>query len=252
MLGRTRLYLFVLTGGMLLLPLSQPADAGIVTAGGSAHPGGTSVAARPELAGTVVHDEVIPFSVSGGGGQIFSGSLQDRVIRASDGTLSFVQLVQADTSLARRALLDFVRRNDFSGVSTDLDYRTDGAGQADLHPIKVWHSADGKNVQFRFHDHLSSGDETLGYFVKTDATSFDLNGNTTLGFIGSHSAEGRATLTTARPTDDAGSAGSGSGSGGGGVSAPLPAVPLPAAMAAFPLGAVVAGLAIRRMRKGGR
>jgi len=242
MLGKTKLFLFALAGGMSVLPLARPVDAGLVVVGGSTTIGGTTAAARPELTGTVVRDELIPFSVTGGGGTIFTGTLQDRVIRATDGTLTFAQSVRANTSLARRALLDYVRRSDFDGFGTDVNYRTDGVGQANLHPELVRRTGDGANVQFSFHDRLSAGQDTLLYFVKTNATSFDVGGNTKLGFIGRNSVEGSATLSTARPT-----IGTGTGGAGGGGPA---AIPLPAAVAAFPVGALVAGFAMRRMRRG--
>src|SRR5687767_13425744 len=102
MRSQSRLCLFALAGLMSLLPLARPSAAGLVPAGGT-----TTAAARPELAGTVVRDETIPFTVDGPGGTIFTGALRDQVLRATDGTLSFAQLVEADSSLARRALLDF-------------------------------------------------------------------------------------------------------------------------------------------------
>jgi len=62
---------------------------------------GTTAAAQPALAGVVVRDALIPFSVDDGiGHTIFKGTLQDRVVRENgSGTLDFYQTIRADAAL---------------------------------------------------------------------------------------------------------------------------------------------------------
>src|SRR4028118_626093 len=61
-----------------------------LASGASQNLSGTTVAARPELAGTVLIDRVRPFSMLNSSGAKISGTFQDRVVRrTSTGTLEF-------------------------------------------------------------------------------------------------------------------------------------------------------------------
>jgi hypothetical protein len=166
---------------------------------------GTSVAARPELAGTVIYDTLVPVATTDTFGSIvFYGYLQDRVVRETGtGTLDFYQSLRVDLiphSTPVRTVLDTASRSSFSGFATDADWRTDGLGTAPISPTQASRTADGKTVTFNFAKPIATGQSSYFYFVKTDATSFDVEGQTVLTF-GPPAGVGAATATlqTAEP-----------------------------------------------------
>jgi len=85
---------------------------------------GTTVAARPELAGTVLEDVITPFSFSG-----VSGTVQNRVVRESGtGTLDFSWKINVDPGSASAGVSAF-RLIDFGYDNIkDADWRIDGLG----------------------------------------------------------------------------------------------------------------------------
>ena len=156
--------------------------------GGQVMTPGTTVAARPELAGTVIYDNLIPVSYTNPAGQlVFTGSLQDRVVReTASGTLDFYQALRADLSPTAPPFknpLFFAQRKAFSGFAADVDWRIDGLGDQPIHPVSASRTSDGSEISFAFGGALiSEGQTSFFYFVKTDATNFDLNGETQLVF----------------------------------------------------------------------
>jgi len=77
----------------LVEPLEGRTFLSVVLPGGTVPTPGTTVGARPELAGTVIYDNLIPINVVGTGGTtLFAGVLQDRVVKETvSGTLDFYQ-----------------------------------------------------------------------------------------------------------------------------------------------------------------
>src|SRR5436305_615647 len=132
------------------------------------------------LGGAVVHDQTVPFTVTGHSGQVlFSGSIQDQVVRETGtGHLDFILVIRADTSLARSAVFDFLRRSNFGNFSTAVGFRTDAGAQSNLSPERAYRSKDGSTVQVSFNDKIAAGGLTRTSFVRTHATEFDLPGRT--------------------------------------------------------------------------
>jgi hypothetical protein len=244
MRAKTRFVLLAALAGVLALwaLFASPARAGVYN---RVSIQGTTAADTPALGGTVVHDQTVPFTVTGHSGQtLFSGTIQDQVVRESGtGHLDFLQVIRADASQAKSAVFDFLRRSGFGNFSTAVGFRTDAGGQSNLSPERAYRSKDGSTVQVSFNDKINASGVTRTSFVRTDATAFDLTGNTELSFIGQDHDQASAFVATAQPV-------LGTGSTGGGA-APTAAVPLPAAVALFPMGAVAALWAGRRMRRRG-
>jgi hypothetical protein len=87
---------------------------------------GTTLAAKPQLAGVAIEDELVGFSFTASGG-IVSGTVQSRVVRSSvDNTLDFYWRVINDANSAS-AITSF-RIGNFFTTSYDADYRIDGVG----------------------------------------------------------------------------------------------------------------------------
>jgi hypothetical protein len=236
MLGRRKVWLAAVAGAAAAVGSfgGAVARAGMIAPGGSVSVSATTFAAGSDLAGTVLRDELIPFTVRGARGQsIFEGTLQDRVIRLDGGgTLVFAQTVRADRGFDRPVILDFLRRTGFAGHAADADFTASGG---DASPEKVFRSADGDLLHFKFDDKLFPGEATRLSFVRTESTAFDLGGDTQIAFIAKGGVEGEVHLRTAQP------------SAGGGN--PV-AIPFPPAAAVFPLGAAAALWARRRFRRG--
>jgi hypothetical protein len=171
---------------------------------------GTTAAARPELAGTVIHDTLIPLSIKDSGGVvIFKGHLQDRVVRETKaGTLDFYQDIRADAGWKLDVLLEDVEHSSFKGSTTDVDYRTDGIGDPSVHPVLATRdNGAGPVVSFFFNgETLEVGKDSLFFFVKTDARTYDLKGSTSIEVkslqapTGAPGVFGPEVVTTAEPT----------------------------------------------------
>ena len=130
---------------------------------------GTTSAAEPNLAGTVVVDDVNPFSFATDGGIVY-GSVQVRVVEAVDNTIDFYWRVSNfDNSTANIAAF---RIGDFYTDTYNANYRTDGLG--DNAPDYAHMFGDGWGaVNFLFSgDGLLAGTSSNFFFLDTDATSF--------------------------------------------------------------------------------
>src|SRR5947209_10364940 len=88
---------------------------------------GATAQAKPELAGTVVEDRLVPFASTGATEPRVNGTLQERIVRSSsDGTLAFYYRVTALSGgdIGYGISLRFWPRL----VAVDVDYRPDGLG----------------------------------------------------------------------------------------------------------------------------
>lgn len=183
---KTRLTFRRVTALTLSLPfmlLGAAANALVVPP--SVFPTGTTVAARPELAGVVLADVIRPFSftISGAGGTVLiEGEIQDRVVRSDlDGTLDFYWRIFNQSTASpgvTPALYDLSFRNGFDGFTTDVDYRLDGLGDLGF----VLGDRAGDSVVFSSSDFatIGPGDSSYFWFVKTNATAFDESGSGSL------------------------------------------------------------------------
>ena len=110
----------------------------VVLPGGTVATPGTTAAAQPALAGTIIHDVSVPFTIVVGGKTVFKGHLQDRVIKeTAAGTLDFSQSILADAGFSATALLHYETRAGFGGVTTDVNFRTDGLGARPTTPSRL-------------------------------------------------------------------------------------------------------------------
>lgn len=135
---------------------------------------GTTSADEPWLAGTVVEDVMTAFSFSAYGGTV-SGSVQNRVVLADDGTYDFYWRVFNDENSAG-AIYSW-RIGGFVIDSYNANYRIDGLG--DIAPSSAYlFGVDGGYVNFYFLNEagapsLSAGLSSNFFFFDTDATYYD-------------------------------------------------------------------------------
>ena len=160
-------------GSEVTLQVAAPSKNSTVNSGTTVAVFGTTVAARPELAGVVLKDELIPFEIRNATGQIiFAGKVQNRVARSSrTGTLSFYFFIR-ETTPGLPGRITEVRRDGFGGWKIDANYRTDGLGT--IGPDSVNYTPNGATVGFSFGKKpITAGAESRFCFIFTDATKFD-------------------------------------------------------------------------------
>ena len=132
---------------------------------------GTTVAARPELAGTVEADVDTAFAFGS-----LSGHVQNRVVReTSSGTLDFYWRVVLDPSSAGVGVSAF-RLIDFDySKMTDADWRVDGLGSTAPTTARLFNPATHPEgaINFLFDPAVDSGgDGSMFFFLHTDAVNF--------------------------------------------------------------------------------
>lgn len=157
---------FTLAMAIAAMALGSGAQA-VVLPAGTTPISGTTVAANPQLAGTVLEDDDVAFSFAAG---TVTGHVQSRVVRSSvDGTLDFYWRVFNDDNSAT-SLTSFRLVNFFTSVYNG-DYRTDGLG--DVGPDNVLNFGGGA-LNFRF-DETPVGPGQSSYFMFLDTNAVNYN-----------------------------------------------------------------------------
>jgi len=173
----------------------------VVLPGGTVALHGTTEAARPELAGTVIRDTLVPLELKVGSKVIFKGFMQDRVVRETKtGTLDFYECIRASSGFDDRVLVQSVARTSFATVTTDVDYRTDGIGATYLHPSSAIRSATRAIVDFKFSNTpIAPNEDSQFFFIKTNAKQFVVEGKTTVTMATTSGQVATETIVTADP-----------------------------------------------------
>ena len=131
---------------------------------------GTKEVIRPELAGTVLVDQITPFTLGA-----ISGEVQNRVVReTASGTLDFYWRVILDPNSTAGGITAF-RIGDFGFANlTDADYRIDGVGHDIETTARLFNPStrpDGA-INFLFASPLPAAEDSNFFFLHTDATNF--------------------------------------------------------------------------------
>jgi len=169
-----KLFIAAATAG--ILSLSATHAGAVILAPGVNALGGTTSAAQPQLAGTVVQDVTTPVSFALGGGT-FSASVQSRVVLADDGTYDFYWHV-FDTSYTGRTEVPAIgsfRLGNFGEPIAGLngDYRTDGVGDTAPTSASVFSGSLDDFVNFNFGGFgLRPGHDSFFMFLDTDAKHY--------------------------------------------------------------------------------
>jgi hypothetical protein len=132
-----------------LITFAGDAGAVILTPGVVTPLPGTTVAADPSLAGTIVQDVLSPFTMTTPTG-VTTGEIQSRVVLAVDGTYDFYWRVFNDSTSAGD--IGFFRTGDIESPTYDANYRIDGLG--DLAPVSafLFSSPNPGFINFAFYD----------------------------------------------------------------------------------------------------
>ena len=124
---------------------------------------GTTAAADPSLAGTVVEDRVIPYS-SPPGALTARGTVQVRTVRGADGRLNFYWRIKAHPS--SRDVVHALEIYRFPRRVYDANWRLDGLGT--IRPVLVagHNISGGWLMQFVFRPTIRAGQESRFFFLR--------------------------------------------------------------------------------------
>ena len=142
---------------------------------------GTSSAAEPHLAGTIIEDRSDAFTMVTEHG-IVSGSIQSRVIRAVDGTVDFYWRVFSDAN--SQDDIGFFRLGEEVTTNYRVNWRNDGLG--DVSPLSAHRFTGAQSSYFNFNfgrqdtsgAPIGLGRDMSSYFMflDTDAVDYAMTG----------------------------------------------------------------------------
>lgn len=165
-------------GATLLGTAAALAVSVLLPPGGSLSVPPTTAASEPDLAGVVVHDALVPFTIKTATGVLCTGNLQDRVVRSNrTKRLHFYYRIR-DTK--GPGAIKLVATLSFAVPALRVAYRTDGLGT--VPPRQATRSGGtGGLVTFTFSDPTIScarHQESRFVLIKTTATAFTTGGTT--------------------------------------------------------------------------
>ena len=134
----------------------------------------TTAAAEPSLAGLVIHDALLPFTMKTPDGAVLcTGQLQNRVVRSKTGQLDFYYRIRDTTGIG---LIWLLHASSFGELPLRVGFRTDGLGTA---PPGLAHRG-GATVTFIFNRLIQCGQESRFILIRTPALTFGPGGSTWL------------------------------------------------------------------------
>ena len=147
---------------------------------------GTTVAAEPNLAGTVVLDNLYGFNNTFGS-ETFAGTVQERVVRETGtGTLDFYWRVMNKGTAGRDANIGDFRIGNFNIPSTpvNLNFRTDGLGDVAPTSAQRFSGSFQNYFNFIFPNGIAPGQSSNFMLAETNATAFTQNASFDVTNIG--------------------------------------------------------------------
>jgi hypothetical protein len=175
-----------LTVGLIGGMVCSAAHAVSVSPGQTVALPGTTLAAEPNLAGTVVLDDVYSFDQTFSSGT-YVGSVQERVVRESGtGTLDFYWRVSNTGTPGVDANLGDFRIGDFniSAAPINLNYRIDGLGTTAPTSAERFSGIFQNYFNFGFADGIAPGQSSYFLLAETNATAFTQNASFDLTNVG--------------------------------------------------------------------
>lgn len=177
-----KIYLAIICFTMLFYTI--PSKAVLLVAGDSVSLPGTTVEAEPQLAGTVVNDNLISDVLEFGESYLAVGlSIQNRVVVSElTGNLIFAPRILVDFNISSDSfLIDSASITGYGDFTTNVNYRTDGAGVRG--PNNADRSVDGNVLGFDFLFPLFVGnlfslpqEDSHFFSIETNATEYSLDG----------------------------------------------------------------------------
>jgi len=125
---------------------------------------GTTTAADPTLAGTVIEDRIVPYSTLPGAPRPARGTVQVRTVRGADGRLNFYWRIVAHPS--SRDVVHALEIFRFPRRVYDANWRIDGLGT--VRPVLVTghNTAAGWRMEFVFRPTIRPGQQSRFFFLR--------------------------------------------------------------------------------------
>ncbi len=174
--AKTGAWLFCALATLVLSGTPSASRAAPLPLGGIVPLSGATAAARPELAGLVLEDQLIPFSITDSiGNAIYQGTIQNRVVLSNTlGTLAFYFAIRHTDPTLGGSIIAVSRSGFRDGTTlfaTDVDFRPDGLGS--IGPPGASRNGGGNQIDFAFANNpVTAGAESRFVFVLTDATQW--------------------------------------------------------------------------------
>ena len=148
----------------------ENAGAVVLTPGVTTPLTGTTLAAEPFLAGTVLQDVLSPFTLTYDSNTV-TGDVQSRVVQETgSGTLDFYWRITTDPTSTGD--ISYLRLGNFAAGTYDADYRIDGLGDVAPTSAYLFTNPTPGYINFFFSGGLGGGDSSNFIFLHTDATSY--------------------------------------------------------------------------------
>lgn len=125
---------------------------------------GTTAAAEPSLAGTVLTDQVMPYSTLPGAPRPAKGTVQVRTVRGADGRLNFYWRIVAHPS--SRDVVHALEIYRFPRRVYDANWRQDGLGLVKPVLVAGQNAAAGWRMEFVFRPTIRPGQESRFFFLR--------------------------------------------------------------------------------------
>lgn len=177
--SRTAAFAVAISGGLLLLGGGAAmAQSVLLPPGGTLVVPPTTAATEPALAGVVLHDPLVPFTIMDSNGAVLcAGNLQDRVVRSTmTHRLDFYYRIRDTQGLGTVA---HIATSGFDGVPLRVAYRTDGLGFV---PPRLASRNPAPVVTFEFNPPLFCAihEESRFILIRTPAKAYHAGGLTRL------------------------------------------------------------------------
>jgi hypothetical protein len=132
---------------------------------------GTTAAAEPDLAGTVVSDKLVPFAIASASAPV-SGTLQVRVVRNAAGKLAFYWKI--NNSAQSTGAVHSLSFTGFPKQAYDANWRMDGLGT--VPPSSVIGNVSPLDLKtwicgFHFKTPVKPGESSRFFFLRSGATA---------------------------------------------------------------------------------
>jgi hypothetical protein len=164
----------ILLGSTAALALSV-----VLAPGASLTVPATTAATEPTLDGTVIHDELVPFTIKGANGAVLcSGQLQDRVVQsAKTGLYDFYYAIRMTQGTGE---INRMLTSSFSAQPLRVAYRTDGLGTVQPRTA-ARNAAPGAAIEFLLTDppvSCARHEESRFMLLRTGVKVFNPGGKT--------------------------------------------------------------------------
>lgn len=174
--------LFKIVSSAVLILVIQFSYAASVVPGATINLSGTTYNDNNDLGGSSEKSTLVPFEIKDGSGTVvLKGNYMDDVtLSTNTGKLIFAPRLTGLSSPNGASWVTALQVTGYTGVATDIEYRTDGSGDVGANSVTRSATA-GDELLFTYNPNVITPPQN-GYFINilTDVMSYCLNGSITI------------------------------------------------------------------------